>query len=299
MSNDQNFILSVDIGGANCKIGRVATNGDVFDVTFVPTTEVKEIGAEGFVRLLEPYVEKHAIDGISVALPATVDWEHNYVRGHCPEVPWFEEKENIRFIQDQLHREVVLVNDVEAHLVGEWIWGELKGMSSGVVISLGESMGSAFLWDSRPQQGRRGSVMELQHVSLETGGEIVDNQPPGSSNLWLSGNGLRNQMEKEADIIELPEFFQATAQPYVDLRETFEDKLAHLLGTVVMMFDPEKIVLTGGLTASQGEWLGNVKEKMENYIMEQFSGLPVVMLGSLRGEEVVKGPAAFWEWKHR
>ncbi|MFP4687037.1 MAG: ROK family protein [bacterium] len=297
MSGERNFILSVDIGGSSCKIGRVAADGDVSDVKFVPTVEVRSGGVEEFVSLLAPYLEQHAIDGIAIGLPATIDWDNNYVRSRCPQVPWLAEAENKRYIEDKLHRPVLLANDVEALLVGEWIWGELKGMDSGVVISLGESMGSAFLWNSTPQQGRRGSIMELQHVSLETGGEVIDEQPPGSSSLWLSGGGLRYQMEKKTKIIDMADFFVTAEQPYKRMKEKFEDKLAHLLGTVVMTLDPERILLTGGLTAAHNSWLPAVKEKMEDYVMEQFKGLPTVMLGRLRGEEVVKGPAAFWKWK--
>ncbi|MGM0380863.1 MAG: ROK family protein, partial [bacterium] len=180
-----------------------------------------------------------------------------------------------------------------------WFWGELRGMNSGVVVSLGESMGSALLWNEKPQQGRRGSIMELEHVSLETFGERMEGLPPGSSSNWLSGQGLRRQLKGAGIDCSLEELFTGEAEKLVEIREEFEARLAHLLGAVVMMLDPERLVLTGGLTASYKEWLSGVKEKMDDYVMEQFQGLPAVMLGQLRGEEVVKGPAAFWDWSQR
>ena len=299
MSSERNFILSIDIGGANCKIGRVGPEGNVAGFESYPTARIREGGVDNFIDILNNHTDKYSIEGIALALPATVDWEHNHVRSQCAEVPWLEEAVNKRKMEDELHLPVRFVNDVEALLVGEWFWGELKGMNSGVVISLGESMGSALLWDGEPQQGRRGSIMELEHVSLETFGKEMEGLPPGSSSNWLSGQGLREHLNDKCVDCTLKELFEGDDEEIQEIQEEFEFRLAHLLGTVVMMLDPERLVLTGGLTASYDSWFSGVKEKMDNYVMEQFQGLPAVMLGQLRGEEVVKGPAAFWDWRQK
>lgn len=293
---DRNMVLSVDIGGSTCKVGLVDEDGEVVEFERHATGDIRDWGAEGFVDRLDPFTEEYSIDALAMGIPATVDWDHNHVRSKCEEVPWLAEVENKKILQDGLGRPILLVNDVEAHLVGEWIWGELKGLSSGVVLSLGTSMGSALLWNETPQQGRRGSIMELEHLSLETYGQQEDSNPPGSSSHWLSGSGLKEQMRREAEELELPEFFETDEDPYVTIRETFEDKLAHLMGIIVMMLDPERIVLAGGLTRSHKQWLPAVEDKMDTYVMEQFQGLPSVTLAQLRGEDVIKGPAAFWDW---
>lgn len=297
MTADRSDILSVDIGGASCKIARVTGKGKVRDFRQYETDDIRTGGPEALVERLRPYVEDYSIDGVALGIPATVDWDHNHVRSECEELPWIEDSANKKAIQDGLKRPVRLVNDVEALLVGEWTWGELKGYSTGVVVSLGESMGSALLWNGSPQQGRRGSIMELEHVSLDTYGEQRDGFPPGSLHHWLSGKGLKNQLESLEKDIELNELFEEDRQEAGEIVDRFEDKLAHLLGTIVMMLDPEKIVLAGGLTGSADRWLPNVEEKMDQFILEQFQGVPSVELGRLCGEDVAKGPAAFWDWQ--
>jgi predicted NBD/HSP70 family sugar kinase len=237
------------------------------------------------------------VDGVALGIPATVDWDHNHVRSECEELPWIEDSANKKQLRDRLKRPVLMVNDVEALLVGEWLWGELKGYSSGVVISLGESMGSALLWNGTPQQGRRGSIMELEHVSLDTDGAGVAGSPPGSSRYWLSGKGLRDRLDEVAADCSLESLFESDREDLLELKNRFRDKLAHLIGTVVMMLDPERIVLAGGLTGSADHWLPGVEERMNDFVMEQFQGLPSVQLGQLCGDEVVKGPAAFWDWQ--
>jgi glucokinase len=218
------------------------------------------------------------------------------VRSACEEVPWLEDSSNKRYLQDELHRPVLLVNDVEAFMVGEWFWGELRGLRSGVVLSVGESMGSALLWNDVPQQGRRGSIMELEKISLDTDGKGT---PPGSSEQWLSGRGLRKQMERQnLDQISVKKLFKMQEAGYIELKERFEDKMAHLLGIVIMMLDPERIVLGGGLTRSHERWLPEVEKKMDQYVMEQFQGVPSLTLAQLRGNDVISGPAAFWDWNH-
>lgn len=294
--SERNEVLSVDIGGATCKVGLVDHTGEVLEFERHATEDVRDWGAEGFVERLKPFTEEYSIDALAMGIPATVDWDHNRVRSKCEEVPWLADSANKKTLQDGIGRPFLLVNDVEAHLVGEWTWGELKGLSSGVVLSLGMSMGSALLWNEVPQQGRRGSIMELEHLSLETYGPQNNSDPPGSSSHWLSGSGLKEQMRRKGEVLELPELFENTGEPYQDIRETFEDKLAHLLGIIVMMLDPERIVLAGGLTRSHEQWLPSVKEKMDKYVMEQFQGLPSVVLAQLRREDVIKGPAAFWDW---
>ncbi len=295
MSEDISLI-SVDIGGATCKLGRVDSAGEVTDVERVKTDEVRQQGVEYFLELLKKYDDKYPVKGVTIGLPATVDWEGNYVRSECPDLPWMEEPTTLGRLQDQLGCPVRLVNDVEALLVGEWRQGELSGLNSGVVLTLGENMGSALLWNGRPQQGRRGSIMELEHISLNTGGEIVGQLPPGAACNWLSGKGLRYQLKSRGIDLTVPQLFALEGGPGLEVRREFELKLAHLLGTVVMMLDPEKIVLTGGLTGSYKSWLKPVEEKMNQFILKQFQGLPIVSIGQLCGDEVLLGPAAFWDW---
>lgn len=294
---DRNKILSVDIGGSSCKIGLVDAQGDVLEFKRYDTEKVREWGARGFVDRLKGFESEYSVDGVTLGIPAMVDWDHNNVRSACDEVPWLEESSNKKIIQDELHRPVLLVNDVEALLVGEWFWGELKGLDTGVVLSLGTSMGSALLWNETPQQGRRGSIMDLELLSLNTYGGHREGVPPGHASQWLSGAGLKKKMREETDESRpLSEFFSTDKEPYVQLRETFEDKMAHLLGSIVVMLDPERIVLAGGLTRSEDEWLPTVEEKMDNFITDEFKGVPSVTLAHLRDEDVVKGPAAFWDW---
>ncbi len=290
-------VLSVDIGGSTCKFGRVTGKGEVRDVRRRPTDEIREDGPDRLIESLKPYEEEYPIDGVAIGIPATVDWDHNHVRSRCPEVPWLEDASNKKRIQDALRRPLLLVNDVEALMVGEWRRGELKGLNSGVVLSLGESMGSALLWNGVPQQGRRGSIMELEHVSLNTYGEVVDENPPGSSSNWLSGRGLQRQMKQRGEVVPVEEFFRREGEPFDGIHSTFVDKMAHLIGLIIMMLDPERIVLGGGLTLSHKRWLPDVKDRMDEYVMEQFQGVPSVVLGQLRGDEVLRGPAAFWDWK--
>lgn len=294
--SERNTIISIDIGGSSCKIGVVDAGGDLLEFKKFATEDVRDWGPDGFVERLKPLQSEFSVDGIALGIPAMVDWDHNHIRGACEEIPWIEDTSNQRLLQDEMRRPILLVNDVEALLVGEWYWGELKGLNTGVVLSLGTSMGSALLWNETPQQGRRGSIMDLEHLSLDTYGERPGNYPPGSSWTWLSGYGLKERMSEVGEVLPFQEFFTTDRDEYVELRETFEDKLAHLLGTIVIMLDPERIVLAGGLTKSQKQWLPAVEEKMNNYIMDEFKGVPSVTLSQLRNEDVAKGPAAFWDW---
>jgi len=296
MTADRGHILAVDIGGSSCKIGRVSQRGDVSDVKQYPTRQIRTGGPETLIEHLNPYIQEHSIKGVSIGIPATVDWEHNHVRSDCEELPWIEDASNKKTLQDELKRPLLLVNDVEALLVGEWLRGELKGLTSGVVLSVGESMGSALLWNGEPQQGRRGSIMEVENVSLDTYGDNAGHYPPGSSAYWLSGSGLKNRIEELGIEADLEELFGSNDEKLNELSNRFRDKMAHLLGIIVMMLDPEKIVLGGGLTGSSEEWLPDVEERMDDFVMEQFQGLPSVTLGQLRNDDVVKGPAAFWDW---
>lgn len=293
---ERNKLISVDIGGSSCKIGLVDARGEVLEFKRFATEAVREWGPEGFVERLRPWAKNYSVDGVALGVPAMVDWNHNNVRSDCAELPWIEDPVNKKILRDELNRPLLLVNDVEALLVGEWFWGELKGLDTGVVISLGTSMGSALLWNETPQQGRRGSIMDLEHLSLDTYGREQGSFPPGSSSQWLSGAGLKQKMHDADEIIPLSEFFTTDEEVCVNLRETFEDKLAHLIGTIVVMLDPERIVLAGGLTKSEEVWLPPVEEKMEKFIPDEFTGVPSLTLAQLRNKDVAKGPAAFWDW---
>ncbi len=268
--------IGVDIGGTNLAAGIVNEAGEIIAQDTTPTLRNRSSGEiiSDIARLCRGLVDKAGlsmsdIKKIGAGCPGTIDTETGtavYVNNLKMEgVPLAGELERL------LKKEVHLENDANAAAYGEYcIYGD--GAKSFIMITLGTGVGSGIILDGKIYRGFNGAGGEIGHMTLVSGGNRCTCGKDGCWETYASVTALIAQTK--AAIEENPGSLMeklAAERGKISGRTAFDaaragDEAAKAvvnqyvkyvadgIVSVVNIFQPEKIVLGGGISR-EGDYL--------------------------------------------
>ena len=161
-------------------------------------------------------------------------------------------------LEQRLNRTVRVANDADCFAVSEATDGVAKGVRSVFGVILGTGVGGGLCWEGRPIHGPNAIAGEWGHNPLpwpendERPGPECYCGLRGCLETFLSGPGLRRDHFQRTGENYSPEEINAGAiannHPCLETMERYEHRLARGLASVINVFDPEVIVLGGGLS---------------------------------------------------
>ena len=171
------FVLGIDIGGTNIKLGLVDSAGKVFARTNLSTrtfirNKTKLINA--IVLSIESLIRKNRIDkkdilGIGIGLPGLIDMERGVVN-LLVNIPGWKNVPLKRIIEKRLHIPTFIDNDVNLMALGEWKFGAGRGMKNLVCMTLGTGVGGGLVINNELFRGEGFSAGEIGHIPLNEKG---------------------------------------------------------------------------------------------------------------------------------
>lgn len=267
--------LAIDFGGTKIKIG-IVENGNILAATSVNASSAESMvktlsGTIEFARtfLSARNIDERLINGIGIALPVIVDSANNKVLTQYVKYPdasdfdfneWFRQNWNIK-----LHLE----NDARAALVGEWQYGSGKGCNDLVMLTLGTGVGSAVITAGQLLKGKHYLAGNMAgHTVINSDGVVCNCGSVGcletEAATWaLPAIAKRLGKSTSSSLAEKANFdfeYLVNAIDNGDLfaKEVF-DHCVSIWGVcaanLVHSFDPEKIIISGGIAKSAAKIL--------------------------------------------
>lgn len=263
-------VIAIDFGGTNIKIGIVENGRILFSIAAPATaTESMEDNLSNTFSFIEKVlsqknISKKDIEGIGIALPVIVNSKNNsviteYVKYrdaiHFDFNAWFKKNWNVP---------IQLENDARAALVGEWQYGVGKGCEDLAMLTLGTGIGSAVITNNKVLRGRHFMAGNMSgHTTINLDGADCNCGSCGcleaEASTWaLPQIAKRFNTEYKSLLINKPDL------NFGDLVEAIEngDDFAMALfehctnmwgicaANLVHSFDPEKIIVSGGIMKS-------------------------------------------------
>lgn len=161
-------------------------------------------------------------------------------------------------IEDAIGRPVRIANDANCFALSEATDGAGAGAASVFGVILGTGCGGGLVVDGRIVDGPRGIGGEWGHNPLpwpdedELPGPLCWCGRHGCLETWVSGPGLADDHRRAFDEeLSAEAIASAASEGRAEARETLArhaSRLARGLASVVNMFDPERIILGGGLS---------------------------------------------------
>ena len=195
-------------------------------------------------------------------------------------------------LEEKLKKSVNIENDANCAALGEIKFGAAKGCINAILLTLGTGVGGGIIIDGKIYKGATGVGGELGHMIVEVGGKPCPCGFCGCFEQYASATALvtdaKEAAEKNPGSI-LGDIYKSNGNT-LDGKDVFEaiDKNCPVAGVVLdkyltylaagidsiySIFDPEAVILTGGITNRKDVMLPRLKEKMRSPLRVEISQL--------------------------
>ena len=216
---------------------------------------------------------------VGVASPGALDLVHGLVF-EAAQLPGWDGVPLARIIGERMGIPALLENDANAAALGENRFGAGRGTSQMIYLTLSTGVGGGIIIDGKVYHGATGAAGELGHVVLNVDGPRCLCGARGCLEAYASGTGIawraRDLVERgeapglaralqERGDLDADEVAQAARLGDEEARRLFDEAGLYLgvaLANYINIFNPEMIVLGGGVMAAADLFLGRAERTM-------------------------------------
>ncbi len=281
--------IGVDLGGTKLLAGAVAPDGKVL---FRSYRRIAGLAREELLATIESAVIEAAAaaggaEAAGFGIPAMVDRRTGTAvsSNHLP-LDGLAFAETMR---SRLAMPVAVDNDATCAAVAEWRRGAAAGAQHAVVLTLGTGIGGGLVLDGRLYRGADGAAAELGHMVVDLDGPPCFGDCPGRGCLeaLASGSAIARDAEAAglpADGAEVTRLALAGDETARALLRVVGERLGAGLAGLTMIFNPEVIVVGGGVMAAGELLLAPARQELLARAMEP-SRSAVRVLAASHGED--------------
>ena len=265
------YVIGVDIGGTNLKIGALLPNGEVLYKMTTPSQvqEGRDSVINRIVNAIEE-VERRAgeldLAGVGIGIAGAVNQRDGMVV-QAPNLPGWEGFRVVEELSEVLSCPIVIDNDANVFTLGEGWRGAARESRNFCCLTLGTGVGGGLVLDGRLWYGVDGTAGEVGHIVVEPDGIPCDCGGRGCLEMYASATALvRMAREKgEGEGITADEIARRARGGDEQCRHLFSS-LARYLGIamtdLVNLLNLDMIVLGGGLSESCDLFLDEARKEM-------------------------------------
>ena len=248
--------LGIDLGGTNTKFGLVTRSGELRwqDTAATPAALGREVLLEHLKRIAREGVERSRRQGqtpaaIGVATAGWVDPGTGRVAYATDNLPGWTGAPIANELRGVTGLPVHVENDANALAVGEHSFGAARGLRDFVCITLGTGVGGGCYTGGALNRGSHFFANALGHVSIEPHGRPCNCGQRGCLEVYANAAALlRYGGDAYADCETLIASANAGDTRAVAAIGELAGRLAEGCAILVHLFDPEALILAGGLT---------------------------------------------------
>ncbi len=201
------------------------------------------------------------IDGIGIGAAGAVDPKRGVVV-RAPNLGW-SEIPLANELRKRLGPDVILGNDVQVAIIGEHSYGAAKGTKRGVGVWVGTGIGGGLIVDGKIDKGFRGAAGEIGHMLIKEDGPQCSCGRRGCVEALASRSAMERDVRAAPDSAVLAimkergkdRMTSSVIERALDAGDpVMQEVLARaqhylglLTGNIVNMFDPEMVVIGGGI----------------------------------------------------
>jgi glucokinase len=303
--------FGVDLGGTNLRVALVDPDGSIVDerrVASPPTLDEIVAGIATAVRDLAP--QRPEARALGVGAAGMVD--HEGTIHYSPNIPAFLHAPVRARLEDVVGLPTVVDNDANVAVVAELVHGAARGCTEVLLITLGTGVGGGIVTRGEVLRGAHGFGAEVGHFQVDPHGPLCACGQRGHWEALASGNALGalgrewaaagaapsvlDQVQGSIDAITgvlVGDVAQGGAEDAIAVVQEYARQVAIGLIGLVNIFDPERVLVSGGLVELGDVLLGPLRHAFDGRI-EGAAHRPAVPIvpAELGGQAGVVGAAA-------
>jgi glucokinase len=286
-------VLALDIGGTKLAAGVVGPDGAVQG--FVVTPTLLERGPDDAVDRLfelgrravhESGLGWEGVEAIGIGCGGPLDSERGVLIAP-PHLPGWNDIPITTLATSAFGRPAVLDNDATAAAAGELRFGAGRGKQNLVYLTLSTGVGGGVVIDGRLHRGPSGNGGELGHVTVDWHGRRCRGcGRRGCLEAYASGTSIAEAAHeagmRDATAADVAQAARAGDPVAVKVWDEMCEALACGVTSIVNLFEPEVVVLGGGVVRSGEQLLAPVRA----LVAEQVMGVNVQIVATQFGDAV-------------
>ena len=302
--------FGIDIGGTAVKLGIVDETGKVlckgeqsvnFDGYQTPVLDTVRKAAKEFLTAQAIPVEN--LSGIGVSATGQIDSRKGIVAGTCGNFPNYIGSPIKAALEQDFGLPVTVANDANCMTLGEVWVGGAQGYTDVIGVTLGTGVGGGILTGGRLLEGARGLGGELGHYRTHA----LDGVPCtcGATGCWeryaATTALVRAAQEKNPAWTDGRAIFAAAeaGNPEVlALLDTWTDEIAQGLAGMVHIFNPQLILIGGGVSAQQKLLIEPIAAKVRASVMPAFAEGLEIRAAQLHNDAGMVGAVYYFRQHH-
>ncbi|MDU1847660.1 ROK family protein [Niallia alba] len=240
-------LLVMDIGGSSVKFAVWEKEQLVDKGSFVTPKTWDEMKQE-MVQLKGKIDAKYTIDGVAFSAPGAVNQSKGVIEG-ASAVPYIHHFPVFFELEELFGCPVSMENDANCAGLAEVWRGAAKGLQNVLFVVIGSGIGGAVIVDGKVRHGKHLFGGEFGYMLLKEDKTFSD---LGTAVNMAKRYSKRMELENELsgkEVFELAEQGDEIAKEEV---ETFYHYLAIGIYNLQYSFDPEKIIIGGGVSSKEG-----------------------------------------------
>ena len=275
--------FGIDIGGTAVKLGIVDETGKVlckgeqsvnFDGYQTTVLDTVRKAAKEFLTAQAIPVEN--LSGIGVSATGQIDSRKGIVAGTCGNFPNYIGSPIKAALEQDFGLPVTVANDANCMTLGEVWVGGAQGYTDVIGVTLGTGVGGGILTGGRLLEGARGLGGELGHYRTHALDGVLCTC--GASGCWeryaattALVRAAQPRNHKWRDGRAIFESAHAGDPIILALLEDWTDEIVQGLAGLVHIFNPQIILIGGGVSAQQELLIEPIARKVRASIMPAFA----------------------------
>ena len=257
MIQTKKTILGIDIGGTKIAAALVSSGKLMSPIYSVKTPNGKKI-IDLIDKFYEKFSKKFLIAGIGISTAGMVS-DNGEIVGSTGNIPDWQGTKVKEILQKKYYLPVVVENDANAAAYAEYQIGSAKGANPLLMITLGTGVGGGIVVNGKLVRGAHYAGGEIGHIKLSyTKQRLCTCSRYDCFEAYASGNGLlaliKHYFPNKKNNFSTKKLFQIAKSKNKDqilairLVEDWHFYIALGICNLVQVFDPKKIILSGGLS---------------------------------------------------
>lgn len=296
------YSIGVDIGGTKIAIAIIEFEGRIVkkeiiktDTTVEPNLIIEKI-VETITRMMEDTgVNIRDLRGIGIGAPGPLDSKRGLILGPT-NLPKWTNVSIVESVQAYIPVPVLLENDANVAAIAEKRYGSAKNNSDFVYVTISTGIGAGYFINDKLVRGSSGNAGEIGHTVVDPSYGTCDCGQDGCLGMIASGTAIaRRGSDIMGRELTTKQVFKMFKEGHPEISKYMMD-VFRTIGvacvSIINNFDPEKIVIGGGV-AKEGEvLLEGVREYVRSFALSNEGRKTSIVQATLDQNAGVVGAAA-------
>lgn len=273
--------LSIDIGGTSAKTGILNEKGEIlkktsYSVCFdhYQTPILKTV-----LKETDHFLSRHSLipsmlSGIGISATGQIDTHTGTVIGSAGHIDNWVGSPLKKAFHEKYRLPVSVINDANSAAIAEQWVGAAKGCKNAIIITIGTGIGGGIIVNSSILEGRLGIAGELGHFSIDKNGIPCSCGNRGCYERYASTTALSQMVKDRYGCLNGQEIFQKLREGDPVMEKIVDSWISGITDGLVSLthiFNPEIILLGGGVSAQKELFIDKVREQVLRRVMPRFA----------------------------